>query len=169
MPVLQIIRTKLDLFGFAIFAPAAIQFFLALDYGGNQYAWGSSVVIGLFCGAGVMFILFLLWEYHEGDNAMMPFSMMRIRAVWSSCLVSLLFFGCVQASTYYIPIYFQTVRQASAMLSGVYTLPSIITQLFTGVTSGILGMFLFFFFSPPFQVADTNIFQSADLATISPG
>jgi hypothetical protein len=88
-----------------------------------------------------MFILFLVWEYYEGDNAMMPFSMMRIRAVWSSCLVSLLFFGCVQASTYYIPIYFQTVRQASAMLSGVYTLPSIITQLFTGVISGILGMF----------------------------
>jgi uncharacterized membrane protein YidH (DUF202 family) len=142
MPILQIIRTKLDLFGFAIFAPAAIQFFLALDYGGNQYAWNSSVVIGLFCGAGVMFILFLVWEYYEGDNAMMPFSMMKVREVWSSCLVSLLFFGCVQASTYYIPIYFQTVRQATAMLSGVYTLPSIITQLITGITSGVLGTFL---------------------------
>ncbi|KAH8703595.1 major facilitator superfamily domain-containing protein [Talaromyces proteolyticus] len=138
LPVLEIIRTKLDLIGFALFAPASIQFFLALDYGGNQYAWNSSVVIGLFCGSGATLIVFLVWEYFEGDNAMLPFSMIKLRPVWTSCLVMLFYFGCVQVSSYYIPIYFQTVRQKSALLSGVYTLPNIIAQLFTAVTSGVI-------------------------------
>lgn len=137
LPVLEIIKTKLDLFGFVLFAPAAIQFFLALDYGGREYAWNSSVVIGLFCGAGATAILFVLWEWCEGDNAMIPFSIIKLLPVWSSCMVMMLFFGCLQTATYYLPIYFQTIKQASPMLSGVYTLPSIISQLIFAVLSGV--------------------------------
>lgn len=36
--VLQTIWTKLDLIGFALFAPSIIQLLLVLDYGGNKYA-----------------------------------------------------------------------------------------------------------------------------------
>ncbi|KAL1963468.1 hypothetical protein VTN77DRAFT_8369 [Rasamsonia byssochlamydoides] len=136
IPVSQIIMTRLDLIGFALFAPAAIQFFLALDYGGNQFAWNSATVIGLFCGAGATFILFLVWEYFKGDEAMIPFSMVRIRAVWSACLVQLFFFGMIQLAAYYLPIYFQAVKGATPMLSGVYLLPGIISQLFAAVGSG---------------------------------
>ena len=137
LPVLEIIRTKLDLIGFLLFAPAAIQFFLALEYGGHQYAWNSSVVIGLFCGAGATTILFLFWEWRQGDNAMTPFSIIKILRVWSSCVVMMLLFGSLQTATYSLPIYFQTVKQASPMLSGVYTLPSIISQLIFAILAGI--------------------------------
>ena len=65
---------EFDLPGFILFGPAAIQLFIALQLGGNQYAWNSSTVIGLFCGAGVMFIIWLIWDYHRGDEAMVPFS-----------------------------------------------------------------------------------------------
>lgn len=42
-------------------------------------------------------------------------------------------------SAYYMPIYFQAVRGVSAAKSGVYTLPSVLSQmLFSGV-SGYLG------------------------------
>ncbi|GAB1210515.1 hypothetical protein APSETT445_009309 [Aspergillus pseudonomiae] len=77
---------QLDLIGFALFAPSAIQLLLALQYGGNQFTWHSSQVIGLFCGAGATFIAFLLWDYKQGDKAMIPFSMIRKRVVWSSSL-----------------------------------------------------------------------------------
>ena len=43
-----IFREKLDLLGFAIFAPAAIQFLLALQWGGTKYRWDSATTIGLF-------------------------------------------------------------------------------------------------------------------------
>jgi hypothetical protein len=137
--VLQIILTKLDLIGFALFAPASIQFFLALDYGGNQYAWNSAMVIGLFCGAGSTFIIFLIWEYFKFDDAMIPFSMVKQRAVWSSCLVQLFFASMVQLASYYLPIYFQAVKEASPIMSGVYLLPSIISQLIGAIFSGGAG------------------------------
>jgi MFS family permease len=137
--VLRTIQENLDLTGFVLFAPAAIQFLLALQYGGNQYAWNSVTVIGLFCGAGGTFIVFLAWEYHKGDAAMIPFSMVGKRAVWSSCLVMLFLMSMMFCASYYLPIYFQAVKGVSPMTSGVYLLPSILSQLLMAVVSGALG------------------------------
>jgi len=41
----------LDVIGFLLFAPSAVMFLLALEWGGTVYAWKSAVVIGLFCGS----------------------------------------------------------------------------------------------------------------------
>ncbi|KAK9310997.1 MFS multidrug transporter [Lipomyces starkeyi] len=132
------ILKEMDLVGFALFAPAAIQFLLALQYGGNQYSWNSPTVIGLFCGAGGTFAVFLAWEYYKGKDAMIPFHMVRQRAVWSSCLVMLVLMSMTMCASYYLPIYFQAVRGVSPMTSGVYLLPSILSQMAFAVGSGIL-------------------------------
>lgn len=122
-----------------LFAPAAIQFLLALQYGGNQYSWNSATVIGLFCGAGGTFIVFLAWEHRQGEAAMIPFSMVGKRTVWSSCLVMLLLMSMTFCASYYLPIYFQAVKGVSPLMSGVYLLPSILSQLLSAVISGVLG------------------------------
>ncbi|KAK9242014.1 hypothetical protein V1506DRAFT_572943 [Lipomyces tetrasporus] len=41
-------------------------------------------------------------------------------------------------ASYYLPIYFQAVRGVSPLTSGVYLLPSILSQLLFAVGSGIL-------------------------------
>ncbi|KGO59266.1 Major facilitator superfamily domain, general substrate transporter [Penicillium expansum] len=135
----EAIRTlpgKLDLIGFALFAPSAIQLLLALQYGGNEFTWHSSQVIGLFCGAAATFILFLVWDYCKGDAAMIPFSMIRIRVVWSSCLAYGLLMGQIFCASYYLPIYFQGVKGVIPLMSGVYVLPSILGHLFVALVSG---------------------------------
>jgi Fungal trichothecene efflux pump (TRI12) len=137
---LQIVLQKLDLPGFALFAPAAVQFLLALNWGGHLYPWDSATVIGLFCGAAGTLCVFLAWEYREGDVAMVPLSMVRRRIVWSSCLVMAFFMGCSIILSYYLPIYFQTVMDATPTLSGVYLLPGILSQILFAVMSGILGI-----------------------------
>jgi len=131
---------KLDLVGFVLFAPAAIQLLLALQYGGNKYAWNSSTVIGLFCGAGATFIVFLLWENRHGERAMIPLSMVRKRPVWSSCLTMACLMAITLCNAYYLPVYFQAVKNVSPMLSGVYMLPGILVQLVFAVVSGLLSM-----------------------------
>ena len=136
----SIVREKLDLLGFMIFAPFAIQFFLALEWGGTRYRWDSATVIGLFCGAAGTFCLFLGWEYRKGDAAMVPFSMIKNKVIWSSCLVQVFFFGGMLSMSYYLPIYFQAVKGVSPTLSGVYLLPSILTQMLFSVISGVLGI-----------------------------
>ncbi|SLM41028.1 Tetracycline resistance protein TetB/drug resistance transporter [Lasallia pustulata] len=137
--VVRTLPTKLDLIGFAIFAPAAIQLLLALQYGGNQFAWNSSTVIGLFCGAGATSLVFLAWDYYKGDAAMIPLSMIRKRTVWSSCLVYGFLMSQLFCTSYYLPIYFQGVKGVSPTLSGAYLLPSILSQLFLAVGSGTLA------------------------------
>lgn len=137
----NIVREKLDLLGFSIFAPAAIQFFLALEWGGVSYRWDSAKIIGLLCGAAGTLCVFLAWEYRKGDGAMIPFSMMRRRVVWSSCFVVCFFFGGMLSMSYYLPIYFQAVKGVSPTLSGVYLLPSILSQILFSVLSGVLGKY----------------------------
>ena len=131
---------KLDLFGFAIFAPAAIQLLLALEWGGTRYVWRSATIIGLFCGAAGTFCVFLAWEYRRGDSAMIPYSIVRQKIVWCSCLVVFFFMGGMIITSYYMPIYFQTIRNATPTMSGVYILPAILSQILFAAISGVLGM-----------------------------
>lgn len=139
MAVLRTLPAKLDLIGFALFAPAAIQLLLALQYGGNTYSWKSAQIIGLFCGAGGTFIVWLVWDYWKGDEAMIPFSMAKKTIIWSSCMTYGLFMAQQFCMSYYLPLYFQGAKGVSPTLSGVYLLPSIVSQVIAAVGSGILG------------------------------
>ncbi|KAL0775964.1 hypothetical protein CaCOL14_007251 [Colletotrichum acutatum] len=136
---LQIPR-HLDLPGFTLFAPAAIMFLLALQFGGNDYSWDSSVVIGLFVGAAVTAGLFIFWEHREGDDkAMVPMGLFKNRIVLTSSLVGALNMSITQVSSYYIPMYFQSVKGETPFRGGVHFLPTIIAQLVFAVASGALG------------------------------
>lgn len=148
-PTFRTTLAKLDLFGFALFAPAAIQLLLALQWGGSRYHWDDAKIIGLFCGAFGTFCVFLAWEYRKGDGAMIPFSAVRQRVVWSGSLVNFFFFGSMLITNYYLPIYFQAVRHATPTMSGVYLLPAILSQIIFATVSGILGMSQFFAISSP--------------------
>lgn len=129
----------LDLIGFCLFAPAVLQLLLALQYGGNQFAWRSSQVIGLFCGSAATFVVWIFWNRHKGDDALLPHSMLSRRMIWVSGLFQGLFMSSLYGSIYYLPIYFQAINGVSAMLSGVYLLPTILPQLFTVALSGPLS------------------------------
>ncbi|KAI1215167.1 putative MFS multidrug transporter [Annulohypoxylon truncatum] len=136
--LLREIIPDLDLVGFAIFAPAAIMFLLALQFGSSEYPWSSSTVIGLFVGAGVAFPIFLYWEYREGDKAMIPFSMIRKRIVWVSTLQFTGLATSVFIGAQFLPIYFQSVKGVGPTLSGVYMLPNILSSVLFIVMSGAL-------------------------------
>ena len=133
------ILLSFDLQGFLIFAPTAIMCLLAVQWGGTQYAWNSATIIGLFCGAAATLMIFLLWEARAGDRAMIPFSMLKNRVVWVSCLYMFCFYSSMMLWIYYLPIYFQSVRGISPTLSGVYMLPLIAGQMIGAMSSGILS------------------------------
>lgn len=143
LSTLQVIRQKLDLVGFAILAPALIQLLLALNYGGVQYAWNSPTVIGLFSGSAAMFIMFLGWEYQVGSKALFPLDMVCQKNVACSSLFLFFLGGMTACASYYLPLYFQAVGGASPMMSGVYTLPSVISQLILVISIGPLGKTIF--------------------------
>ncbi|KAI8961510.1 putative MFS multidrug transporter [Daldinia sp. FL1419] len=144
--LLREVIPQLDLVGFAIFAPAAVMFLLALQFGSSEYPWNSSTVIGLFVGAGVTFPIFLWWEHRQGDKAMLPFSMVGRRIVWVSAIYGSALMTTIFVAAQFFPIYFQSVKGVGPTMSGVNMLPSILSSvvfiLVSGALVGKLGYYL---------------------------
>lgn len=139
-PPREVIGTALkalDLPGFFLVSPAVVMLLMALEYGGNQYAWNSSVVIGLFVGSGVTFAIFMVWEYYQGDGAMIPFSMLRTPVIISAAGTQFFRLAVTLVADYYLAIYFQAIHDDSPLMSGVHMLPSTIALVFATVSTGM--------------------------------
>lgn len=116
------------------------MFLLALQFGGDEkYLWNSATIIGLFCGAGATAVAFVLWEARVGEKAMIPGAMLKHRILVASAGYNICLTVCMLVGSTWLPMYFQAVRGASPTMSGVYLLPSILTQLLISIASGIAG------------------------------
>ncbi|KAH7143861.1 major facilitator superfamily domain-containing protein [Dactylonectria macrodidyma] len=166
--ILHTLRTKLDLTGFIVFAPCTVMFLLALQWGGLDYSWDSATVIGLFCGGGATLVLFLLWEYRVGDGAMIPLPVIRKKEVWASCLTMMFLFTSVFVASYYLPIYFQSVKGDTPFTSGVNLLPGILSQMAAAILSGFLAQRVGYYL--PFAVVSAAVIAigSGLLSTLAP-
>ncbi|KAK7739076.1 hypothetical protein SLS62_011326, partial [Diatrype stigma] len=118
LSLLPRLHHHLDLVGFILFAPAIVQLLLAFQFGGRNYPWNSSQVIGLFVGAAATFAVWALWNRHRRENAMIPRALIRQRNVLASAVYNACQTSALYASIYYLPIWFQAVKGASPVLSG---------------------------------------------------
>lgn len=113
------------------------MFLLAVQFGGDgSHAWSSPTIIGLFVGAGIIFLLFSAWEWRAGDKAMIPGSILRNRIVLMSTGQVACLTVCLVVASTWLPMYFQAVRGEGPTMSGVDLLPSILAQLLLSVVSG---------------------------------
>jgi hypothetical protein len=135
---------KFDLFGFATFATAVVLCLLALEWGGTTYSWSSAAVIGLFCGSFVIFGIFLVSQHYKRDAAMVPLNILSNQVVYFSCLTVVFQMGGLFVLAYYLPLWFQVVKGATPTFSGLFILPSILSQIAGAIISGSLGRYLVF-------------------------
>lgn len=136
---MYLLKTKFDFTGLFMFSPSIVMLLLALQWGGVDYAWDSATIVGLFCGGGVLFVIFVFWEHRVGRDAMIPMPIVRTRQVWTSLLTNLFLFATVMVASFYLPVYFQSAKDASPFTSGVNLLPSILMLIVAAVSSGALG------------------------------
>jgi MFS family permease len=130
---------QLDIIGSALFIPSIVMILLALQWGGHQHAWKSATIIGLLVGFAGLLTVFLFWEYRRGDNAMVPFSVLLNRSVILCCLFVFLLMGSYLLCVYYLAEWFQAVKGADPLQSGLMQLPSVISQILTSAAGGLLG------------------------------
>ncbi|KAH6663434.1 major facilitator superfamily domain-containing protein [Halenospora varia] len=135
-------KTKLKYFdgiGTVTFIGSICCLLLGLQWGGQTYPWKSSKIIGLFIGFGLLFGLFTFVQWKRGEYATIPLRIIRQRSV--AMVVCLLFFSGISliTFTYYIPIYFQSVRGLSATASGIRFIALIIPQMFSLIVAGIVA------------------------------
>ncbi|RII20586.1 Multidrug resistance protein 3 [Streptomyces sp. YIM 130001] len=128
-------RPVIDYLGIALVAVGASALILATSWGGNEYAWGSAVIIGLLVGGFVALGLFCLVETRAAE----PMLPMRLFAnpVFTVCSVLsfIVGFAMLGAMTF-LPTYLQYVDGDSATISGVRTLPMVVGLLAASIFSG---------------------------------
>jgi MFS transporter, DHA2 family, glioxin efflux transporter len=140
----------LDPIGICLMMAAIICFILGLQDAGTVRSWRSGYVIGLLIGFGVLTITLVAWSMYIGEYAMMIPRLFKKRALWSVCPYQFFFLGDLILLLYYLPIYFQSIKGASAIESGVDNLPIVIAVAIFAVVGG-------------FVVAKTGSFRSSML------
>jgi len=129
---------KLDLLGAALFTPAMMMLLMAVQWGGNKYAWKSATILGLFCGFGGLIVVFAIWQLHQGDRAMIPRRILVQRTVFAACISAFFTMGALATVVYYIPEWFQVIKAASPSKSGLMYLSLSLSDIFAGNLSGFL-------------------------------
>ncbi|KAK1241014.1 hypothetical protein MKX08_000988 [Trichoderma sp. CBMAI-0020] len=129
---------QMDLPGTAIVLGAVTCFLLALQWGGITKHWSDSQVIDCLVGFMLLSIAFLIIQYFQADRAIMVGKLYKRRIVWASTGFGFFFAGSFYLLIYYLPIYFQTVRNASPSQSGIRTLPLVLGSTFLSIFSGVL-------------------------------
>lgn len=136
----------LDLLGNFILIVAAVMFFLALQFNAESIPWRSSRIIGLLVGAGLTGIIFVLWQWRQGDRALLPGNIVTQRSVAASCIGAFFIYGTILIHAYFLPIWFQAIKNASAVQSGVdliaYMAANALFSVFAGILVSKMGYFV---------------------------
>ncbi|OGE55021.1 hypothetical protein PENARI_c005G12229 [Penicillium arizonense] len=126
-----------DLQGTLVFIPAIICLLLALQWGGTKHPWGNWRIILLFLFFGLLIAGFIGIQFWKQDQATVPPRITKQRSVLSAAYFSFALGSFFLLLIYYLPIWFQAVKGASAIKSGIMNLPMILTLVIVSVISGI--------------------------------
>ncbi|MEU7585759.1 MDR family MFS transporter [Micromonospora sp. NPDC049230] len=138
---------SIDWLGAGLLVAGVSSLLLALSWGGNEYAWGSGVIITLFVVGAVLGVLFVLQEARVAEP-ILPLRLFR-SATFALANAALLVIGLVMfGSIIFIPLYLQIVKGASPTRSGLLMLPMmagiIITSILTGRAMTRIGRYKWF-------------------------
>lgn len=130
----QILR--LDPLGTFFFVPSIVTLLIALQWGGSTYEWGNwriIVLLGLF---GILFIAFGAVQVFMPKTATVPVRIIRRRSILAATVFMFALAGSFLMVIYYLPLWFQVVKGASATQSGIYTLPFVLSLVVGSTLSG---------------------------------
>jgi hypothetical protein len=131
---------QLDPLGVALVMGGIFSFILAVEYGGQKKPWDSSTVIGLFVGFVLIWVTFAVWEYFNGERAMVQRRVLSRHTVWMPSIFIFFFASAYFVYLYYLPIYFQSVDNRTAISSGVLNLPLVLSLALGSTISGVVVM-----------------------------
>lgn len=133
---------EIDYVGTILIIGAYVSGVMAINFGGSTYPWGSGRIIGLFVTSGVLFILFGTQQgmaiFTTKDRRIFPVEFLKRRIM----LILFAETACASTATflpiYFIPLFFQFVRNDSALEAGVRLLPFVIFLVVVCVANGAI-------------------------------
>lgn len=126
----------IDWAGMVIILGAVTCLVLATTWGPTK-GWSDGSVVAPLVVAGVLTIVAIAWEWHKGNDAMIPFSLFT-RGTFPWVLGNTTFSRWVMlVPTYYLPIHFEAVDNHSATSAGLQLLGIILSMIITSTVGGL--------------------------------
>ena len=154
VPVRERVR-RLNYLGIIIFIGASVSLIMAIAFVGAVYEWGSGEIIGLFVCSGVLWIAFCLQQgfsflttvkdRHSPVHFLQSYEMCILFVQIAACIT------CIFIPVYFIPLFFQFVRNDSPLEAGVRLLPFVFVAVFGAILNGAI-MERYGFYMPWFTI-----------------
>jgi EmrB/QacA subfamily drug resistance transporter len=129
------IRHRIDIVGAALLSAGVSALILLTTWGGNQYAWGSSTIVGLGVAGVALLVVFVWWESRAAEP-ILPLSLFRSRVFTVASAMGFAIGMAMFGAIVFIPLYLQLVYGASPTSSGLRMLPLMAGLLVAAIASG---------------------------------
>ncbi|KAJ7581827.1 MFS general substrate transporter [Mycena floridula] len=127
-----------DWLGNVFIMASTCSIMLGLTWGGIQYPWRSPRILVLIIVGGIGMILSVLYESKWPKRPTIPLVVLSNRTSFSGYLGAFLQCMVTMAFGFYLPTWFQSVREASPILSAVYFLPVAAVLSPSGIIQGLI-------------------------------
>ncbi|KAL7420794.1 hypothetical protein Q5752_004747 [Cryptotrichosporon argae] len=114
---------KMDWIGSALIIAVITCLLIALQWGGNDYAWSNWRIILLFTLGGVGVIAFAAWELYYDEHALIPKVILKDRNQIAACATIFMFMLAMLGGTYQLPIFYEATRNHSPEKAGIDIIP----------------------------------------------
>jgi len=126
---------QVDYAGASLLAVSVVSLLLATVWGGVDYPWGSSQIIGLFTASALTALLFI-WREQRAAEPILPLRLFKNDVFRVTTLLSLVVGIVMFGALIFLPQYQQIVRGDSATKSGLMLLPLIGGLMLASLSSG---------------------------------
>ncbi|KAJ5641382.1 hypothetical protein N7490_005382 [Penicillium lividum] len=129
---------QIDYIGTVLFVGSLSSFLIPITWGGISYAWNSwHTLVPLIIGAAGLFV-FAFYEYRFASDPIIPPVIFANRTATVSFIGSVLQGLILWCTLYYLPLYYEAVKEFSPILSGVALFPETFTVAPSAMVVGIL-------------------------------
>ncbi|KAJ1962748.1 isoleucine--tRNA ligase [Dipsacomyces acuminosporus] len=127
---------RIDYLGTATVVGAALCLLLALNLGGNLFAWSSGTVIILFVVSAILFGMFIFIEIRFAADPILPVHLFKTRNGGALLAMQPFFGGAAYYPIFYLMVWYSVVKAANPESSGLHLIPSLLTAALAAIISG---------------------------------
>lgn len=127
---------RVDALGTIMIVIPTVCLLLTLQWGGTEYSWSNWRVILCLCIFGILGLAWLYYQYLMKERAMVPFRLLAQRSIAGSNFYSSTAFSNFYIFIYWIPLWFQSIKNVSAEQSGIWFLATTVSYFVIIIVSG---------------------------------
>ncbi|KAK4193046.1 major facilitator superfamily domain-containing protein [Podospora australis] len=128
---------QMDILGTCALLPGTVALLLALQWGGLEYAWSDHRVIAFLVLGAILLICFVAIQICRPDTATVPPRIVQQRSMVAACWAGALTNAHMMVFIYFLPIYFQAIKHATPIDSGLSLLPTCLVLVLACIIGGL--------------------------------